>query len=169
MNAVLYPLDRVELDGKTIFLGMDWAEAEQVLGTGSWIRGRHYYFNNELAIDCDADNKVCFIEFLGGFYGKIKPAIYDISAFEADAEELAEVLSQKNGGVVRDVEKGHCIEFLKISVGVYRELVPAEIIEMERDMRADGIPTEGNPDLERDRESARHWSSIGIGIAEYYE
>ena len=71
--------------------------------------------------------------------------------------------------MVREVEKDHCIEFLKICVGVHRELAPAEIIEMERDMRADGIPAEGNLDLERDRESARHWSSIGIGIVEYYE
>lgn len=168
MNVVLYPLDRVELDGTSIFLGMDWAEAEQVLGAGSWIRGRHYYFNNELAIDCDADNKVCFIEFLGGVDGKLKPVIYGVPAFDTEAEELVELLRRKNSGPV-DSEGDYSHSFLNISVGVYRPLTPENVLEMEEDMRKDGISTEGNLDLERDQRNAAHWSAIGLGATGYYD
>lgn len=170
MNVVLYPLDRVELDGKTIFLGMDWAAAEQVLGRGTRVRGRHCYFGSELAIDCDADNRVCFIEFLGGVDGKLKPVIYGVSAFDVDAEELVELLRRKNNGPVDSDPLGdYSHSFLSISVGVYRPLTPADVLEMEEDMRKEGISTEGNVDLERDRRNAAHWAAIWIGIEGYYE
>lgn len=170
MNAVLYPLDRVELDGTSISLGMRQEEVEQRIGPGHDRNGaRHYYFNTEMAVDYDAGGKVEFIEFLGGVDGKLKPVIYGVSAFDADAEELVEILRRENGGKVEDTERGHCCTFRGISVGVYRELTPADVLETEEEMRREGISTEGNLDQERDRERARHWSSIGIGVVEYYE
>lgn len=170
MNAVLYPLDRVELDGTSISLGMSQVEVEQLIGPGHDRNGkRHYYFNTEMAVDYDVNGKVEFIEFLGGVDGKLKPVICGVSAFDVDAEAVLEILRLENGGKEEDKERGHCCTFRGISVGAYRELTPADVLEMEEEMRKEGISTEGNLDLERDRERARHWSSIGIGIVEYYD
>lgn len=169
MNAVLYPLDRVELDGISISLGMGQEEVERRIGPGHDRNGaRHYYFNSEMAVNYDAGGKVEFIEFLGGVDGKLKPVIYGVSAFDADAEELVEILRRENGGKAEDTERGHCCTFGSLSIGVYRELTPAGVLEMEEEMRRDGLPTEGNPDLENDRRNAAHWATIGMGIAGYY-
>ena len=36
-------------------------------------------------------------------------------------------------------------------------------------MKADGIPTEGNEDLEHDMQRANHWTTIGVGVVGYYQ
>ena len=36
------------------------------------------------------------------------------------------------------------------------------------EMEENGIPTRGNPDVERDRRRAEHWETIGIGLPGYY-
>lgn len=169
MNIVLYPLDKVDLNGKIISLGMEQEAVERLIGSGKvTYRNLHYYFNAEMAIDYDASGKVEFIEFLGGIDGKLKPVIYGVSAFDVDAEELAELLRRENHGAVDDSERGYSYAFLNISVGVYRPLIPARVLEMEEEMRREGVPTEGNADLEQDRRRATHWTTIGIGVAGYY-
>lgn len=169
MNVVLYPLDRVELDGKTVSLGMGREEVEKLIGPGHDRDGaRHYYFNTEMAVNYDAGGKVEFIEFLGGVDGKLKPMICGVSAFDVDAEDVLEILRLENGGKEEDKERGHCCTFRSISVGVYRELIPADVLEMEEEMCKEGISTEGNTDLENDRRNAAHWATIGMGVAGYY-
>lgn len=170
MNVVLYPLDRVEMNEVSISLGMEQAEVDRLIGPGHDRNGaRRYYFNTEMAVDYDAGGKVEFIEFLGGVDGRLKPVIYGVSAFDVDAEELTELLRQRGAGQVDDQEGGCSRAFPSISVGLYRELTPAGVAEMEEEMRADGIPTEENPDLERDRRRASHWATIGLGAAGYYD
>ena len=169
MNVVLYPLERVELDGTSISLGMSQMEVEQLIGPGHDCNGRrHYYFNTEMAVDYGVNGKVEFIEFLGGVEGERKRVVCGVSAFDVDAEAVLEILRLENSGKEEDKERGHCCTFRGISVGVYRELTPADVLEMEEEMRREGIPTEGNADLERDRRNAAHWSTIGLGVAGYY-
>lgn len=122
-----------------------------------------------MAIDYDVDMKVKFIEFLGGFDGVLLPVIYGISAFEVFADNLKNQLSQKNGGEFVDPERGHCYFFTNISVGIYREITPSDVDEMIKEMEAEGISAENNDDIAIDIKKANHWSTIGIGVADYYK
>lgn len=67
-----------------------------------------------------------------------------------------------------DPEQGRSISFADISVGVYRELRPVDVLEMIEEMKAAGIPTEGNEDVAADMKRASHWATIGVGVAGYY-
>lgn len=81
MNIQIYPLDKVSFGNVSIFFGMEKSAVELALGAGESIGNRYYYFNSEMAIDYQ-DNKVDFIEFLGGADGKLKPILYGVSAFD---------------------------------------------------------------------------------------
>lgn len=169
MNIEIYPLDKVVFDGTPVYLGMEQSAVEDAIGKGQLIGKRHYYFNNEMAIDYSQSGIVEFIEFLGGTEGALRPVIYNVSAFDVDADELVELLKQKNAGEVMDPEQGHSYSFVDISVGLYRELRPADMLEMIEFMKADGIPTENNEDLATDMKRASHWATIGVGVAGYYQ
>lgn len=58
----IYPLDRIVLDGKSIWLGMERSEVESVIGKGEFVGKRCYYYGNELAIDYDEDSRVEIIK-----------------------------------------------------------------------------------------------------------
>lgn len=81
----------------SICFGMETSSVELALGAGKVIDNRYYYFNSELAIDYQ-ENKVDFIEFLGGIDGKLKPTIYGVSAFAINAAELVDILKTNNNG-----------------------------------------------------------------------
>ena len=168
MKIEIYPLDKVVFDGVTVCLGVERSAVENAIGAGQFIGKRYYYCNNELAIDYNENGTVEFIEFLGGVEGSLQPTIYGVSAFGSDAEEVAELLKQKNDGEITDTEQGYSYSFSNISVGVYREIRPSDILEMIEEMKADGIPTEDNEDLATDMRRANHWATIGVGVAGYY-
>lgn len=98
----------------------------------------------------------------------LKPTIYGISAFEAQANTLYEVLKEKNNGTIIDVENGYSYSFQNISVGVYREAVPNEIEEMVEEAASYGNPMT-DEEIQYEMKRANHWSTIGIGIANYYQ
>lgn len=168
MTFFLHPLDKMETGGLDISLGMTRHAVENAMGPGRVIGKRHYYYNSEVAIDYDVDNNVEFIEFLGDIDIYLRPVIYGVSAFHTNADELVQLLKEKDGGEVINRENGHCLLFPNISVGLYRDITPAEVLEMAEEMKAAGIPTENNADLENDRRRAEHWSAIGMGVAGYY-
>ncbi|MBQ3490285.1 MAG: hypothetical protein IJA86_06825 [Clostridia bacterium] len=167
MNIEIYPLDKVMIDGVAICLGMEKSAVDAAIGKGQLIGNRCYYFNNEMAIDY-ANNKAEFIEFLCGIEGMLKPAIYGISAFETQANELFEVLKEQNNGVVGDTENGYSYQFQNISVGVYREAVPKEIEEMIGEATSFGNPL-SDDEIQHEMKKANHWATIGIGVAGYYQ
>lgn len=166
MQVVLYPLDRAVIGEKTIMLGMHKTSVWNTLGKGESFDGkRYYYFNSEVAIDFDDEDKVEFIEFLAGTDGELKPVIYGLSAFEENADTLTEVLTKKNNGEIDDAEKPYSYGFPAISVGIYRECFPEEIIQEARD---EGRSLEDD-DVRADLRKAMHWSTIGIGVKDYYK
>ena len=169
MNIEIYPLDKVVFDGVPVYLGMERFVVENAIGTGHLIGKRYYYYNNELAIDYNDNDTVEFIEFLGGSEGSLQPTIYGVSVFGTDAAEVAEILEQKNDGEITDIEHGYSYSFSNISVGVYREIRPSDVLDMMEAMKEDGIPTEDNEDLVVDMQKANHWTTIGVGIAGYYQ
>ena len=148
MNAEIYPLEKVVVDGVSIYFGMDQSAVETAIGKGQLAGKRYYYCNNDMAIDYSDHKTVAFIEFLGGIDGSLHPVIYGVSAFDSPADALA---------------------FLHISVGVYRETRPSDVLEMIEEMKADGIPTEDNEDIAAEMRKANHWTTIGAGAAGYYQ
>lgn len=169
MNIEIHPLDKVIFDGIPVRLGMEQSAVEDAIGKGQLIGKRHYYFNNEMAIDYSQSRTVEFIEFLGGMEGALRPVIYNVSVFDVDSDELVELLKQKNAGEVMDPEQGRSYSFVNISVGLYRELRLVDVFEMIEEMKAAGIPTEGNEDIAADMKRASHWATIGVGVAGYYQ
>ncbi len=169
MKTEITPLEKVTFDGVSVPLGADMSAVEAAIGKGEQVGNRFYYFDTNIAIDYDADNRVEFIEFLAGIDGKLHPTIYGVPAFETDADALAELLRDKNGDEIDDFENGYCLSFLNISVGLYREATPESVNEMIDEMKADGIPTDGNEDVAQELRKAHHWATIGIGVKEYYK
>ncbi len=169
MSIEIYPLEKIVVNDISIYLGMSQSAVETAIGKGQFVGKRYYYYDNEMTIDYSNDKTVEFIEFLGGIDGSLHPVIYGVSAFDTLADELTDLLRQKNDGEINDSEQGYSFSFLNISVGVYREIRPSDVMEMIEEMKADGIPTENNEDVELEMRKANHWATIGVGVAGYYQ
>jgi len=167
MNIKIFPLEKVVLDDAAIYLGMEQSAAENIIGKGQLIGTRYYYFSGELAIDYK-NGKVEFIEFLSGRDGVLHPTIYDVPAFDTNANELFEILKHRNDGTIVDTENGYSYQFQNISVGVYREAVPEEIHEMIEEAANLGNPM-SDDEIQYEMKRANYWASIGIGVAGYYQ
>lgn len=158
----VFPLEGIEINGRMLELNMTGSEVQEILGAPQFARDNQwYYFDSELRLDFDADGLVEFIEFLGGREGMLQPVIDGLAAFECTGEELYCALEQQIPECVSDDENGHCYVFWDISVGIYREVSPDDIAEME----AEGLSGE---ELEQERLRAEHWDTLGIGRSGYY-
>ena len=145
MDIKLIPLEKMIMDGKEIRLGDKKQAVISVLGEpehihenyggGSW---RHYYFDSELALDFDRNDRLEFIEFLGGHYGKLKPYIYGISVFDTKDTDVVRILSEHNNGEIDDSENDS-FGFLETSIGIWK-----------------------------DSEDEEYWTTLGIGVKGYY-
>ena len=166
MRSEIYPLEKVMINGSEIRFGMKKSEVEALIGAGQKIGNRYYYCNGEAAIDYN-ENKVEFIEFLGGVDGVCKPMIYGVSVFEAMAEELIEILKTKNNGKVCDMENGHYYRFSDIGIGLYREATPKELSEMIEEAAAFGNPMSSD-EIEYESKRANRFATVGVGVAGYY-
>jgi len=167
MHIEIYPLEKIKVDSIEIVFGMEHSAVDTVLGEGRLIAKRYYYFNNELAIDYRND-KVEFIEFLGGIGGMLKPVLYGVSVFETQANELVEVLKEKNNGIIVIPENGYSYQFMNLSTGLYREAIPDEVREMIEEASRCANPM-SEDDIGFEMLRANHWATIGIGIAGYYQ
>ena len=159
MNVEIYPLDKVVFDNISIYFGMEKSAVELAFGKGHPVGNRYYYFNNEMAIDY-LESKVAFVEFLGGVNGKLKPVI--------DAAELLAVLKVNNSGEMCDDENGYSYQFSKISIGVYREVLPDEITEIIEEAKRFGNPM-SDDEIQYEMKRANHWATIGCGSVGYYQ
>lgn len=167
MSIQIYPLDKIVFDNVSICFGMEKSAVELAIGKGQQVGNRYYYFNNEMAIDYQ-ENKVDFIEFLGGVDGSLKPIIYGVSAFDINATDLVEVLKANNNGEICDNEKGYSYQFSNISIGLYREAIPNEIVEMIEEAKSFGNPM-SDDDIEYEMKRANYWATIGCGAVGYYQ
>ena len=88
-------------------------------------------------------------------------------AFQTEADNLYNILSEKNHGGIDDSENGYSYSFLNISVGVFRSSIPDAVQEMIEDADEEGDPMEAD-EIEYEMRKANYWSTIGIGIENYY-
>lgn len=145
MKIELFPLEKMVIDGLEIYLGSHQQDVIEILGEPEEIceqyggeTWRHYYYDSALALDYDRNGKLEFIEFLDGHDGKLRPYIYGVSAFDTEKDQLVSILSEHNNGPIDDSECDS-YGFLAISVGIWA-----------------------------DDEDDEYWTTIGIGIKDYY-
>jgi len=161
------PLEGIRFDDVGIFFGMTRAQAEVVLGPVQKVhRNRCYFLDGELALDFDGADRIEFIEFLGGPEGKLVPELYGLSVFETDAEELLALLKEK--GSCEDLDGGYTVTVPALSIGLYREISPADVGELVRAMSRMDVTTLGHVDLAAEQRRAARWETVGIGRENYY-
>ncbi|ADU23252.1 hypothetical protein [Ruminococcus albus] len=172
MKITILPTTGIEFDGKRICLGSSAEEIKAVLGqpedeyTEDDIT-RLFYFESELRFDIDKDGVLEFIEFLG-FEGELRPVIYGTNVFETDADEVLDILTEKNGGDIIDEEDGYSYAFPDIGIGITRDATPESIDEMIAEYEEDGEEIDDEV-LEFEKRRASHWATIGLGNSEYYD
>ena len=167
-TCVLIPLTGLEWNGQTIRFGDSREAVEQILGEAEVVRGSHYYFNKELRFDFDDNGGLKFIECLGGMDGGLQPELCGVPAFQTDAEELLELLKGENDGDIDDSEAEYEYRLLNISVGLYREITPADMDGMLLEMSNMDLTNMGDIRIEEETRRAHHWDTIGIGAKDYY-
>lgn len=124
------------------------------------------YWGSSLRFDFE-DDKLVFIEFLGGIDGPFQPAVYGNPVFEMEADDVV-AMFRKRDSDISDEEKGHCITFKGISVGLYRENTPESVSENIREYAAMGHPMSAEAIMAEKRQAA-HWDTFGIGKEGYYK
>lgn len=166
----LRPLEGMEFDGLSIRFGDREEAVTRVLGEPVARRGnRCYYLNHELALDFDGDGGLEFIEFLGGVEGALRPGLYGEDVFECDADELLSILMERNGSDVDDSEAGYSYALRRLSIGLYREIIPEDVNAMLREMLNVDLTQLGGLDIEQEQRRAHHWATVGLGRPGYYE
>lgn len=148
MKVIINPLESIEIDGKKIMLGCSREDVESILGKPHIFESSYYYFENEIRFDFDRDNKLEFIELLGGADGVLQPEIYSINPFSESADRVYEILEQHNNGDIDDSENGYSYAFVETGIGVYRTSIPEEEYIHESE--------------------DTHWVTIGLGVKGYY-
>ena len=65
-------------------------------------------------------------------------------------------------------EAGYSYALRRLSIGLYREITPADVEEMVREMAKMDVTTLGHIDLTAEQRRAARWETIGIGREHYY-
>ncbi|MEG0928001.1 hypothetical protein [Chryseobacterium sp.] len=168
----IIPLDGIHIEniGK-LPLGESTFNIEKLLGppSDSSSEEQLFYDDYEFRIDLDENENAEFIEFIyGPFPESTELSIYGIDPFQIGANQLIEILSEKNNGDVDDCEAEYCYAFLNNSVGVWRQITEKDVEEDIADMKANNEYDENKNWLEEDLIKAKNFWSIGIGGKDYY-
>jgi len=167
-TIMLLPLKGIRFNDTAICFGMTCPEAEAILGpVQNTYRNRCYFLNGELALDFDGAGALEFIEFLGGPGGELSPEVYGLSVFDTDAGALLAALEEK-GGTAVDMDGGYTVTFPALSIGLYREISPADVEAMIREMAKMDVTTLGHVNLAAEQCRASRWETIGLGRENYY-
>ena len=160
-------------EDKCVLIGDTKADLRNLLGEPEIVRGSWYYFKNELRFDFDADERVEFIEFLGGIDGELQPWIFGAEVFTSDADALLALLKKQNGTAKILEDKGYFYGFCGIGVGIYRDCTPADLEDFADELLADieefGEDAVDTGSLKKDVRLTYHWNTIGLGGADYYK
>jgi hypothetical protein len=167
----LEPLQGMDVSGVGyIAFGQTAQQVKQLLGEPSNTYDKRLFYDElELRIDLNDEDRVEFIECIyGPFCEKTIPLIYGERLFELPGEALVALLAEKNNGKIDDAEAEHGYSFVEISVGIYRESTPKDLLESIKEAKAEGTYEEDRDWLENDLRKANHFWTIGIGEKGYY-
>jgi len=96
----------------------------------------------------------------------LQPELYGVPVFRTDAEELLELLA--GHGTPADLDGGYTVTVPEIGLGLYREITPADVDAMVKEMARIDVTNLGHVDLEGERRRACRWDTVGIGTKDYY-
>ena len=168
----LYPLQGIDITGVgSINFGQHRSEVEKLLGQPdkSSEHRRSFYRHYECRIDYDEFNSVGFIEFIyGPWPERIELSLYGIDPFKIGADNLVELLTEKNDGETEGCEAKIACTFFNISVGLWRDLTEEGAEEMIAESKANGDYEYDRADLEEELEKSRNFWTVGIGKADCY-
>lgn len=166
-EIILNPLKGISIKNVgEICFGLSKDSVKSILGRTEEINNQLYYYNVELRIDFNEDDKVEFIECLSN--DKIKPIIYEKEALSLEADELVSLLKSKNKDEIYDSESGYSYSFFHLSVGIYRDFTPNAVEEMILEMKQDNTYEDNKEWLEEEYEKSKFFNTIGIGVKGYY-
>jgi len=125
----IIPLIGIEINDSKITFGSNINEIIKILGEPDYKNERQLYYDTlEFRMDFDNDKNLKFVELQGPETEKINPEIYGINPFEIEANELITILEEKDSDI--DVsEKPYCYCFREISIGVWRDTTPENILK----------------------------------------
>ena len=126
-----------------------------------------YYFGSELRLDLSMEDKLEFIEILGGPDGELKPEICGFPVFSSAADDVLRALSETETAGIIDNENGYGYSFIGLSVGLYRPALPEDIEAMISDAEETGEPL-SDEEIDYEMKRANHWATVGIGGEGYY-
>lgn len=171
-KVYVHPLEGIAWENKRVNLGDTREQVINVLGEGDFFEGSYYYFDSELAILFDKEDKVKFIEFLGGGVDAylLEPYIFGEAAFKARAADLFLVLEEKNGNKAVSNDEGYAFTFENIAVRIYRDYTPADVENYVAELKSSGVDMEGMgmdsmeawKEVTYQKQLSEHWSTLGI-------
>lgn len=167
MFFTILPLEGIQWDEQSILFGCTKKEVEAKLGQPKIVKNSYYYFNNELRFDFSDTEELEFIEFLAGRNGNVQPVIYGEKAFLILADELYNILKDRNSGTLIDRESGYSFAFPNIGIGIFRESTPNDVADLINEMKALGVNASKNPDVEEQQLKASYWATISLASADY--
>lgn len=94
--------------------------------------------------------------------GSSQPVIYGFQVFQEEADELYHVLEKNNSGEVVDKEDGYSYAFPNIGIGVYRESIPSNVVELIQELQKTGIDITDHPNIKEEQLKAMHWATISV-------
>ena len=172
MNVYLHPMEGIAWENKRVNLGDTREQVTAMLGEGDEFEGSCYFFDSELAIVYNKEDRVQFIEFLGGGVedAVLRPVIFGHPAFEAKASDLFLALNEKDGGRAAESDDGHAFTFENLCVRIYRDYTPADVENYAAELKSGGVDLDGMgmdsveawEELTYQRQLSEHWSTIGI-------
>lgn len=168
----VHPMEGIAWENKRVNLGDSRAQVVIQLGEGDFFEGSYYYFDSELAIMFDKEDRVKFIEFLGGGIedALLCPYVFGQPVFQAKSSVLFLALADKDGGKAVESDDGHAFTFENLCVRIYRDYTPADVENYEAELKAGGVDLDGMgmdsveawQELTYQKQLSEHWSTIGI-------
>jgi len=163
----LMPLEGILIQNSLqIRLGMSDKELYNIIGKpDNKYEQEIFYDKYDIRIDFDSFNKVEYIEILSN--EMINVEIYNTDPLEIYADQLVELLKEKNGVDVSVESNGIGYVFNDISVRVWRELTPDDMNEVIIESKRDGVYEEMKDEIMSDLEKSKKFTTIGIGKKGY--
>lgn len=161
----IIPLIGIEINDSKITFGSNINEIIKILGEPDYKNERQLYYDTlEFRMDFDNDKNLKFVELQGPETEKINPEIYGINPFEIEANELITILGEKDSDI--DVsEKPYCYCFREISIGVWRDTTPENILKSI----PENVSKEEECIWQEELNKAKHFWTIGAGVKGYYK
>lgn len=149
-----------------IFLG-DSEDKVQEISVNYEKHGTSYYFtSHDLRVDVDENHAIEFMELSKNQFGRIQASLCNVFVLEHEVSEVLRQLEQYTS--IEEQENGHMYVLTELDVAFWRERTEADVEGFIADMKADGIPVEGNADVEAEWKMAKHFQTVSIGRKGYF-